>query len=190
MKSPLLYSLLSLLLISNAFAQGKSDMAKDKAKIKSAVSSAISSVSDDATIMDWPDAEGNMATIREGSNGWTCFPDNPATPGNDPMCLDGPWMSWASGWMGKTDFTIDKMGFGYMLQGGTPESNLDPYAEGPTDDNEWMTDAVPHLMIIVPNSESLAGLPTKPNGGPWVMWKDTPYVHIMVPMPKHHPGRD
>jgi hypothetical protein len=49
-----------------------------------------------------------------------------------------------------------------------------------------MIEGVPHLMIIVPNSSALEGLPTDPSGGgPWVMWQNTPYVHIMVPMPKH-----
>jgi hypothetical protein len=29
----------------------------------------------------------------------------------------------------------------------------------------------------------LSALPTDPNnGGPWVMWKGTPYAHIMVPV--------
>lgn len=26
--------------------------------------------------------------LRKGSNGWTSMPDDPATPGRDPMCLD------------------------------------------------------------------------------------------------------
>jgi hypothetical protein len=43
-------------------------------------------------------------------------------------------------------------------------------------------------MIVVPEDEALTGLPTDPaNGGPWVMWKGTPYVHIMAPMPPYVP---
>jgi len=167
-------------------AQAQADKAD---KIKSAMSSAPSSIADQATIMDWPAAEdGEMVVLREGTNGWTCLPDLPATPGYDPMCLDQPWLVWADAWMHKTEPNITKMGFGYMLQGGSPESNTDPYAEGPTDDNEWMDKGVPHLMILVPNAEMLSGLPTNPaDGGPWVMWRNTPYVHIMAPMPKHMP---
>jgi hypothetical protein len=38
-------------------------------------------------------------------------------------------------------------------------------------------------MIIVPDNALLAGLPTDPeNGGPYVMWKGTPYAHVMVPV--------
>lgn len=158
-------------------------------KIQSAMSAAPYSISENATIKDWPAGEGEeMAVLREGSNQFTCLPDMPATPGNDPMCLDDPWLKWADAWMNKKDFTIDKMGFGYMLQGGTPESNIDPYAEGPKPDNEWLEESVPHLMILVPDNSMLSGLPVTPDeGGPWVMWENTPYVHIMVPMPKYTP---
>ena len=130
-----------------------------------------------------------MTLLREGSNEFTCLPDMPSTPGTDPMCLDEPWLNWADAWMNKTEPTYTEMGFGYMLQGGTAESNTDPYATGPTPDNEWMEEGVPHLMIIVPDAKMLEGLPvTAESGGPWVMWRNTPYVHIMAPMPKHEPG--
>lgn len=160
-----------------------------QAKIQSAMSAAPYSISKNATIKDWPSAEGEeMTVLREGNNQFTCLPDMPDTPGNDPMCLDDPWLKWADAWMNKKDLTIDKMGFGYMLQGGTAESNTDPYAEGPEPGNEWMPEGVPHLMIVVPNNSMLSGLPQDPDqGGPWVMWRNTPYVHIMVPMPKYNP---
>jgi hypothetical protein len=67
-----------------------------------------------------------------------------------------------------------------MLAGDSGASNSDPYATEPTDD--WVVGG-PHLMIIVPDPSMLEGIPTDPeNGGPWVMWKGTPYVHIMVPV--------
>lgn len=160
-------------------------------KIESAMSAAPKSIAENATIKDWPTEEGGeMTLLRKGSNNYTCLPDMPDTPGNDPMCLDEPWLKWADAWMNKKDLVITKMGFGYMLQGGTPESNTDPYANGPTDDNEWLTEAVPHLMILVPDAKMLEGLPVTPDsGGPWVMWKNTPYVHIMAPMPMYQPEK-
>jgi hypothetical protein len=40
----------------------------------------------------------------------------------------------------------------------------------------------PHLMIIVPK-ELLEGMTDDPSsGGPFVMWGDTDYAHIMVPV--------
>lgn len=162
---------------------------EDQEKIESAMSAAPPSISQQATIRDWPANPGEeMPLLREGSNDYTCLPDIPDTPGNDPMCLDAPWMKWAEAWMNKQELTVDRMGFGYMLQGGAGESNTDPYAEGPTEDNEWIEEGVPHLMIIVPDPTMLEGLPTDPTtGGPWVMWRNTPYVHIMAPMPQYNP---
>lgn len=166
------------------------DNSNKQAKINSAMSAAPYAIAKNATIRDWPASQGEeMTLLRDGTNEYTCLPDMPNTPGNDPMCLDDPWLIWAEAWMNQKEVNISRMGFGYMLQGGTPESNTDPYAEGPTDDNEWITDAVPHLMIIVPNNSMLEGLPVTPeSGGPWVMWRNTPYVHIMAPMPKYNPS--
>ena len=182
--------LLSATAFTTALAQS-ADQAKET-KIKSAISAAPIAITESATIMDWPaEPGGEMTLLREGTNGYTCLPDMPDTPGNDPMCLDEPWMKWADAWMNKKEVNIDKIGFGSMLQGGSAESNTDPYAKEPTDDNEWLTDAMPHLMIIVPDPAMLEGLPVTPEeagGGPWVMWRNTEYVHIMAPMPKYQPG--
>lgn len=150
-------------------------------KMASALSAGPASVTSAAKVMDW---QGNV--LREGSNGWTCLPDMPDTDGNDPMCLDAQWLAWADAWMNKKQPAITQMGFGYMLRGGSPESNTDPYAEGPTADSEWMTEGVPHIMMLTPDHDWLKGLPTSPEGGgPWVMWRDTPYAHVMIPTPKY-----
>ena len=183
--------LLSATFFTAALAQSQSANKDKQAKIRSAMSAAPIAIAEKATIMDWPAEEGaQMTLLREGTNGYTCLPDMPATSGNDPMCLDEPWMKWADAWMNKGPVNINKIGFGYMLQGGSVESNTDPYAKGPTEDNEWLTDAVPHLMIIVPDPAMLEGLPVTPKeagGGPWVMWRGTEYVQIMAPMPRYQP---
>jgi hypothetical protein len=65
--------------------------------------------------------------------------------------------------------------------GGERGSNFDPYADGPTDDNEWIEERA-HLMILA-LAAMLDTFPTDPdNGGPYVMWKVTPYAHLMVPL--------
>lgn len=181
--------LTSLFAVSLLFAAAGPDVsAQDNgAKIESATSAAPASISAEATVLDWPaEPGGEMPVLREGSNAWTCLPDMPDTSGNDPMCLDDPWLEWADAFMNKKDFSASRMGFGYMLRGASPQSNTDPYAEGPTPDNEWIDEGVPHLMILVPDESMLEGLPVQPDGGgPWVMWRDTPYVHIMAPMPDY-----
>ncbi len=157
-------------------------LAQDEAKqkVKSAMSAAPTSVAENATVMDW-----DQTVLRQGTNGWTCLPDIPDSPGNDPMCLDEPWVNWVHAWLTKTEPSFNRIGFGYMLVGSSPESNIDPYAEGPTADNEWMTESTPHIMMIVPDPSVLKGLTSDPkNGGPWVMWRGTPYVHVMIPTPK------
>lgn len=158
-----------------------------EAKIQSATRSTPASIAADATFMDW-----DMTVLREGSNGWTCLPDNPDTAPVDAMCLDEPWMEWLHAYMNQADVDIDRIGFGYMLQASPAgNSNVDPYAEGPTATNEWVETEPPHIMMIVPDESMLEGLPTNPDdaAGPWVMWRGTPYVHVMIPtVPKTGSG--
>ena len=56
-------------------------------------------------------ADGAMRTVREGTNGFWCMPDSPATPGPDPMCGDANAMEWAMAWIGKTEPPKGKVGF-------------------------------------------------------------------------------
>ncbi len=143
-----------------------------------ALSAANADMAANATVVDW---EGNV--LQEGEGPYTCLPTPPQfTSGRAPMCMDEAWMAWADAWMNQKDFTIDGIGIAYMLAGDEGASNIDPFATEQTDDNEWVVEG-PHLMIIVPDNSLLAGLPTDPeNGGPYVMWRDTPYAHVMVPV--------
>lgn len=152
-------------------------------KIASATSAAPAAIAEYATVMDWPaEPGGAMKELRAGSSGWTCMPDVPGTPGNDPMCLDATFLEWAGAWMSKAKPTLEKTGLAYMLQGGTDASNSDPYATEPLPGEEWVKSG-PHVMIVVPDPSALEGIPTDPNyGGPFVMWKGTPYAHVMVPV--------
>ena len=61
--------------------------------VKSAESAAPASVAHLASVVTL-DADGAMKTVRQGSNGWTCMPDSPATPGPDPMCFDTNAAKW------------------------------------------------------------------------------------------------
>lgn len=148
------------------------------ALVENATSAAPPNIAEDATVVDL-----NLNVIREGSNGFTCLPDDPEQPGNSPACVDDEWLKFFKAWMGETDYTPKDVGIGYMLAGGSPNSNVDPYAEGPTEDNEWMSNPVPHVMVIVPDASDLEGFNTDPTTGtPWLMWRGTDLAHIMVPM--------
>ena len=56
--------------------------------VANARSAAPASISADATIMDW-----DLNVVQEGSNEWTCLPDRPTTPGNDPWCVTDAWLN-------------------------------------------------------------------------------------------------
>lgn len=152
--------------------------------VASAMAAAPAAISDKATVIQ-AQADGSMTTLREGSNGWTCMPDSPTTPGPDPMCMDANALKWAQAWMGKKDPPANTVGVMYMLEGGTDASNTDPYATGPTEGNDWIKTG-PHLMIVG-SKDALAGHPSgaKPDtAAPYVMWADTPYAHLMIPVAK------
>src|SRR6202790_3231337 len=130
----------TLALVLVADAQDKKAAPSDADLIKSAMSAAPASVAKNATIVAM-EADGKMRTLRKGSNGFTCMPDNPATPGPDPMCMDKNAMEWVHAWAGHTSQTVGKVGFMYMLAGGTDASNTDPYAQKPTTATHWIKTA-------------------------------------------------
>lgn len=146
------------------------------ALVKDALAAAWPGMKAGATVVDW---DGNV--LQQGSNGYTCLPTPAILSGSAPMCMDAEWMKWADAWANKKAYTAETIGISYMLLGDEGASNVDPYAEGPTDDNEWIEEGA-HLMIVAP-PELLEGFQTDPdNGGPYVMWKGTPYAHLMVPI--------
>jgi hypothetical protein len=148
------------------------------AEVISAMSAGPVSVSYEATIQRW---DGTV--LREGSNGWTCLPDRPDTPGVDPWCADEVWMGFLHAMLNGAAPEYDRIGIAYMLRGDTPVSNVDPTATSATDDNVWVADLGPHLMMLVPGPDGFAGVSTDPyNGGPWVMFPDTPFAHLMIPI--------
>jgi hypothetical protein len=149
----------------------------DAAKIKSALAAAPAAVSKDATVMDME----TMKVLRKGTNGWTCMTDGPS-PGTDPMCLDKNAMEWAEAWMHHKDPPKDKMGFGYMLMGGSDASNTDPFATKPNSADRWI-DTGPHVMIMN-IGDHFAGYPTTATNTkvPYIMYSNTPYAHLMMPV--------
>ena len=157
-------------------------------KIQDARSAAPASIAEQATIVDWPMAEGaSMRELRAGTNGWVCHPTTPqvfaSAAGRDPMCLDAEWQQLVKAWASRTSPTVRRLGVAYMLQGDAGVSNTDPFATQRTADNDWVVSG-PHVMLALPDRALLDSLPSDPRGGgPFVMWKGTPYAHLMVPVP-------
>jgi hypothetical protein len=175
-------SFLSLALVVTPLLVGPAAAAEPDKQvlIKEALSAATPAIRATAKVMD---EKGNL--LKEGTGRYTCFPTAEAmrATGSSPMCLDEVSMAWADAYMSKKPFKTDRVGVAYMLAGdAVGASNTDPYAEAPTDQNQWISEG-PSLMIFVSDPAQLAGLPTTPQTeGPYVMWPGTPYAHIMVPV--------
>ena len=124
-----------------------------------------------------------MKVLREGKNGWTCMPDNPNTPGADPMCMDANALKWAEAWMGHKDPPADNVGLMYMLAGGSDASNMDPLGTKPAEGHKWV-ETGPHVMVVgAPSLNALYPSGPQPDTTrPYVMFANTPYAHVMVPV--------
>ena len=163
------------ILLTAAHLPWAADTSREKL-ILDALKAAPPTLVEKVTVKDW---EGNV--LRKGDSNYTCLPTPPLLQGSAPMCMDGPWMAWADAWSNKKPFSVNTIGVSYMLAGDEGSSNIDPYAEKPTAENQWAVEGS-HIMIVAPPA-LLEGLPTDPGvGGPYVMWKGTPYAHIMVPI--------
>jgi hypothetical protein len=155
----------------------------DAELIANAVSAAPVAVGANATVVNF-DAQMQMKTLREGTNGFTCIPDNLASPTNDPICVDAGGMAWLTAYNEKKELPAGTIGFGYMLQGESAPDNVDPYATAPAEGHEWMVDG-PHVMIFNVGQEMLAVYPQAEHPDhtqPYVMWPNTPYAHLMIPV--------
>jgi hypothetical protein len=174
----------AIALTTNAYgAEAKKAAPTDKQLIASAMSAAPAAVGKGATIVVL-EADGKMRTLREGKNGFTCMPDNPATPGPDPMCMDKNAMEWVHAWVARKNPAAGKVGFMYMLAGGTDASNTDPYATKPEPGNNWIKTG-PHVMVVGAEASFYDLYPksAKPDTSvPYVMWPGTPYQHLMIPV--------
>lgn len=115
------------------------------ALIKEALSAAPPAIAKAATVLD-----GDGSVLKKGSGAYTCYPTLPLLrgKGHEPMCLDKVWLEWHHAWMERKDFKPKALGIAYMLAGDSGASNIDPFADQPTKDNQWVVEG-PHVMVIV-----------------------------------------
>lgn len=176
-RTPYLFLVAALALGSAQAQQTGTTMsaAQKAATIRSATAAAPRSIGEHATVI-MPGDSGKMTVLREGTNGWTCFPDDRIHSG--AMCADSAGMQWAQALMSHADKpTNTSPGLIYMLGGGTDVSATDPWAK-PTGGKGIVSG--PHYMIMWPFAAT-SGLSTTPKKtGTWIMWSGTPYAHLMV----------
>jgi len=163
--------------MSAATAKAKVKKMSNAEMIRSATAAGPRSVSDHAAVMA-ADPSGKMMQLRAGTNGWTCIPDEPSTPGVDPMCIDKNGMEWVQALMAKAPKPKNTApGLIYMLEGGSDISATNPFA---TTTDHYIS-SPPHFMIMWPYDAKSSGFATTPKKtGSWIMWAGTPYAHLMV----------
>jgi hypothetical protein len=153
----------------------------DAALLASALSAAPEAIARHAAVV-MPGPDG-MRILREGTNGYSCMPDNPDTPGNMPMCADEAGMAWMMALaMGSEPPAGAPISVAYALQGSAFPSIDDPYAEDPPGGAAW-TETGPILMLMNVRG-MLDGHPRdgRELGAPFVMYAGTPYEHLMIPV--------
>jgi hypothetical protein len=142
------------------------------AKIKTAAPAAVV---DTATIIQV--GKSGKRVLQMGANGFTC-----AVSGEIALCADRNALAWMRA-IGTHGVPPASVGFAYMLAGDMGDSNTDPYATAPTATNHWVKTG-PHVMIFAPDVKAM-GYPTTLDADPtrpYVMWQDTPYAHLMIPV--------
>jgi len=161
-------------LIGTAYAQ--QTPASDQAYLKRVMMAAPPQVVEQATVVRMNGS--SMETLKKGANEWICMEANGV-----PMCADPNAMEWIHAWQTHGPAT-DKTGFIYMLAGDTGASNTDPWAKAKTADNHWI-ETGSHVMIVGAAAKTMVGYPRTPDADPtkpYVMWPDTPYEHLMIPV--------
>jgi hypothetical protein len=142
-------------------------------KIRFAESAGPAAIARGATIVDIT----SMRVLRKGKNGWVCYADPMG-----PACADKIWQAWTDAWMAKTEPKLSGTGIEYMLAGDQGASNTNPFDLKPTKTNHWVITKA-HIMIVYSDPHLLDAFSDDPSsGGPWVMWRGTPYSHLMVPV--------
>jgi hypothetical protein len=112
------------------------------------------------------------------------MPDDPNTPGHDPMCLDRNGLQWFKSLLAHQSPPEGKIWLGYMLKGSSDASSDDPYATDPPEGKKWV-EAGPHVIIGGPGIKKM--LDSYPGSAddtskPYLMFGGTPYEYLVLPV--------
>lgn len=160
-----------------ALAQQQPAASTDADYMAKVMTAAPESIVKGATVVAM-DKAGSMRTVQKGTNDFTCMLMGDGTP----MCTDKNGMEWVHAFSTHSA-PPNKIGFMYMLAGDVGASNTDPFATAATPTNHWIKTG-PHVMILGPAAKTL-GYPRTPDADPtkpYVMWANTPYEHVMIPV--------
>jgi len=136
-----------------------------------------------ATIAQLPAVDSApIEILREGTGGWTCFANVPASPRKAPLCVDEQFLGWVKALRAHAQTpALSEMAIAYALQGLHVASATDPLKANPDSGKPWV-DIPPAVLIGMPNTQAFRGLPTAPRATqPWVLWGGTPWAVMVVP---------
>jgi hypothetical protein len=132
----------------------------DEWKIRNALSGGPTTITEHATVIDWPAGMADMKdgmshgrVLRQGTNGWTCMPDMHGKPQHDPMCVDETTMKWLSATLAGKKPNIDRIGLSFMLAGEAKEQGGQRLTSDndPSQVKKWIY-VGPHVMVVLPDS--------------------------------------
>lgn len=158
-----------------------SDEERTQLLIDSAKSAAPPLVAEGATV-GYPNEDGSLNVIKEGDNGYLCFPDDPNTDANDPSCLDGEGAKLIDAWLSGGTPAYDGPGVIYALQQTQFASTTDPTVMAPPEGKDW-TYLGPAVFMVSPDGFDEDTFSTDPaSGGPYIMWSGTPDEFLVIPV--------
>ena len=127
------------------------------------------------------DPQGNVTTVRAGTNGFTCVVGVPGDP-DAAICGDKQSVAWLlSAATNAPKPTNTEPGIAYMAAGGVHDETAMGEIKMAADSTTHRVQEPPHWMLFWPIDAATSGLPTKPNpSGVYIMFAGTPYAHLMI----------
>lgn len=188
MRTLLPFVLLFVLLPGSLQAQSVPDA---ETQIEAAVQAAPESMRDDATVRGYTD-DGTITTLREGSGSLVCLADDPTDDGFHVSCYHeslAPFMKRGRELRRQGVAAVDSVRRAEIEDGtlAYPDHSTALYNLSGTYDAaaDTVRDASRLHVVYVPYATGEnTGLPTRPQGGPWLMEPGQPWAHIMISNPK------
>ncbi len=166
-------------------ADAKRAAAAKQADIRRALSAAPAAIARGAAVIDMDD-QGRTTELRPGTNGWTCMPRDPGTPVQAPLCVDRAGLAWFQAVMAGRPPDPKKVGYSYMLKGGTAWSIVDPAATKLPPGETTHVTVPPHIMVMNARVAEESGFPSgeaHPDvHKPFVAYGGTPYAILLIPL--------
>lgn len=179
-----LFSLVACVLATDAASAAGAQPA-GVSDIDWALSAAPPAIAAGAAVANMGD-DGKLTVLRKGSNGWTCLVHDPGTPSGHPLCVDQNGLDWMMAAMTGREPDPDRVGYSYMLQGGTAWSATDVTATQLAPGQADYVHVPPHIMILNARVAASSGFPSgEPNPDthkPFVLYGGTPFAILIIPV--------